>query len=276
MTTFADATWAALESDETPGFGPFDPSTLSELPEPAQRFLSATLPDRTPLRRSVTLSMRGEIKLVGRWLPFTARQILVAGTGFVWAPVVGGRIVRFVGADALGPDGARIEFLLHGRIPIVRGSSPDVARSASGRLAAETVVWLPQALTPQAGARWEAIDHSRAVVTLDGPDGATEVEVAVDDEGRLIGLGLQRWKGSAKPPGPSPFGGTVDSTFTTTEGIAIAGSGTVGWDWRTATEAAGVFFRYEIIAADFAAAPSRTPHPREPRRPPRGSQPRPG
>ena len=105
--------------------------------------------------------MRGEIRLAGRWLPFTAEQLLRASTGFVWAPIVGGRLIRFAGADALGPDGARIEFRLHGRIPIVRGSGADIARSANGRLAAETVAWLPAALTPQAGARWIAVDTTR-------------------------------------------------------------------------------------------------------------------
>ena len=48
----------------------------------------------------------------------------------MWPPVVGGRLIRCVGADALGPEGARIEFRLHGRIPIVRGAGPDIARSS--------------------------------------------------------------------------------------------------------------------------------------------------
>lgn len=251
MTAFAHATWAGLARTDDSELMSFDPGTLATLPEPAQRLLSMALPEGTTLHHVVRLEMVGEIKLAGRWLPFSASQILRAGAGFVWAPVVGGRIVRFVGADALGPDGARVEFRLHGRVPILRSSGPDIARSAAGRLAAETVAWLPHALTPQAGGRWTAIDHHRATVTLDGPDGPIDIDVTVDDNGRLIALGLQRWKDSAKPPGPAPFGGAVDSTFTTAEAVAIAGTGTVGWDWGTSTEADGMFFRYEVIAADF-------------------------
>ncbi len=164
---FADATWAELASPTTTTPPRFDPATLSDLPAPAQRYLRGVLPDGVGLSSVVRLSMAGEIKLGGRWLPFSARQILRAGTGFVWAPVVGGRLLRFVGADALGVKGARLEFRLHGLIPVVRSSGPDVRRSAEGRLAAETVVWLPQALAPQSGARWRGIDDQRAVVSLD-------------------------------------------------------------------------------------------------------------
>lgn len=57
--------------------------------------------------------------LVGsRWMPFAADQVLRAGVGFVRKPIVGGHVVRFVGADILGPDGARKEFRLHGLIPV--------------------------------------------------------------------------------------------------------------------------------------------------------------
>lgn len=252
-SAFADATWAALERGADRDPASFDHATLADLPGPAQRLLSAALPDGVPLHDVVRLTMRGEIKLSRRWLGFTAEQILRAGVGFVWAPVVGGRLVRFVGADALGPDGARIEFRLHGRIPVVRGTGPDIARSAHGRLAAETVAWLPSALTPQAGAVWRALDDHRAVVTLTGPGEPTEVEVTVDADGAVTSLALSRWKDSAKPPAFAPFGGTVDSVLTTREGIRVAGSGTVGWDWGTPAAADGSFFRYEITRAELGA-----------------------
>ncbi|MGF1598407.1 MAG: DUF6544 family protein [Acidimicrobiales bacterium] len=252
---FAEATWSALDRDAGRIPPPFDAGTLTDVPAPAQRLLSAALPAGTPLHDIVRLSMRGEIRLAGRWMRFTAEQILAANAGFVWAPVVGGRLVRFVGADALGPDGARIEFRLHGWIPVVRGAGPDIARSANGRLAAETVAWLPTALTPQAGARWSGHDHHRATVALQGPGGPIDVDVTVDDEGAVTSLGLQRWKDSAKPPALSPFGGTVSSRFATPDGVSIAGAGTIGWDWGTPGEAEGEFFRFEITKAAFGPSP---------------------
>ncbi len=247
----ADTTWAALASTvEDEPSPPFDPATLDDLPAPARRLLTRALPAGTPLDTAVELTMEGEIKLGGRWLPFTAEQILRAGVGFVWVPTVGGRIVRFAGADVLGPDGARMEFKLHGRIPVVRADGPDIARSAAGRLAAETVVWLPQALTPQAGAPWTGIDGERATVTVDAAGQRVPIEVAVDGEGRLTSLALQRWKGT-KPPALAAFGGSVQALHITDTGVAIAGSGIVGWDWNTPKQADGEFFRYTITSARF-------------------------
>ncbi len=213
--------------------------------------LLRAIPAGAPLASAIELTMSGEIKLGRGWLPFTADQILRAGVGFVWRPIVGGRLIRFTGADVLGPDGAEVDFRLHGRLPVVRASGPDVDRSARGRLAAETVAWLPQALTPQAGARWAALDHHRAIVTIDAAGEPTGVEVTIDDEGQLRALALERWKDSAEPPAFAPFGGAVDGLFSTDDGVAIASRGTVGWGWGTAGQADGEFFRYTIGAAHF-------------------------
>lgn len=250
---FATAAWASLAADSAGRAPVFDRTTLHGLPPPARRYLARALPDGLPLSSEVELQMDGEIKLGGRWLRFTADQILRAGVGFVWAPVVGGRVLRFVGADMLTRGEARMDFRLHGRIPVVRATGPDVRRSAQGRLAAETVVWLPQALTPQMGARWRAIDDVRAIVMVNAAGDEVEVEVAVDEDGRLRWLVLQRWNGSAKPPTYAPFGGSVDSIHTATNGVRIAGTGTVGWDWRTSRQRDGEFFRYRITAATFGA-----------------------
>jgi len=211
--------------------------------------LLRAIPVGAPLGAAIELAMTGEIKLGRRWLSFTADQVLRAGVGFVWRPTVGGRFVRFTGADVLGPDGAEVDFRLHGRVPVVRASGPDVDRSARGRLAAETVAWLPQALTPQSGARWQAVDDNRAIVTIDAAGEPTEVEVTVDDEGQLRSLALQRWRDSTEPAAFAPFGGAVDGLLTTDDGVAIASPGTVGWDWGTAGQSAGEFFRYTISSA---------------------------
>lgn len=256
---FAASTWDALEhaADERP-LADFDPATLDGLPSPAQRFLAAAVPPGTPLWQVVRLEMRGDIKLAGRWMPFTATQILRAGVGLVWNASVGGRWLRFVGADALGPDMARLEFRLRGRLPIVRAEGDDIRRSAGGRLAAETVAWLPQALTPQAGARWVGRSDERATVTI-GADGTDiDIDVAVDRDGQLRWLSLQRWNSSAKPPAFDPFGGSIDETRTTPTGVRIAGAGTVAWGWHPAQPADDAFFRYEIVSAAFGDASSRT------------------
>jgi hypothetical protein len=116
----------------------------------------------------------------------TGQEVITAGEGLVWTPVVGGRLIRFVGADLLTADDARMEFRLHGLIPVVRADGLDVRRSAQGRLAAETAAWLPHALTPQMGARWTPVDDDRAIVTLSAA-GATVTTAHPDrvDRGEL-------------------------------------------------------------------------------------------
>lgn len=258
MTLFKKASWTPSVStvwDELESMTEvtnlrFDPTTLSGLPSPAQRYLRRALPAGTPLVTAVELEMDGSMRLGKRWFPFSASQILRVGVGFVWAPVVGGRFLRFVGADTLGPDGARMQFRLHGRIPVVAASGPDTDKSAAGRLAAETVVWVPQALTPQAGATWTPLTDDTARVGVPTPSGDIDVDVTVAHDGRLAAVMLQRWNAAAKPPRHESFGGKVSTEYVTATGVHVAGSGTVGWQWDTAERDDGVFFRYAITSAN--------------------------
>lgn len=243
--------WTELASGRPAGGVPlFDPGSVEDLPPPARRWLIRVLPGGTPLVDTVVIRMHGEIKLGPRWMPFEADQILRAGVGFVWKPVVGGRLVRFVGADLLGPGRARMEFRLHGRIPVVKASGPDTARSAAGRLAAETVVWLPQATAPQAGGRWRSVDDTHAVVNLDAAGESTDVRIGVDRSGQLQTVQLQRWNGSTKPPGLRSFGGNLTAELETATGVPVAGEGTVGWDYGTPEWTTGAFFRFELDSVD--------------------------
>jgi len=242
-----EPTWAALSgTKETPAA--FDASTLEDVPAPAARWLGRALPESTPLSSGVLLSMSGRIR-IGRWMPFTAEQVLRAGVGFVWKPVVGRRLLRFVGADILGPDDARMEFRLHGLVPVAKAEGPDTRRSAAGRLAAETIAWVPQALTPQRGARWSPVDDERSSVRLDAAGETIDVEVTVDDDGRLRALRLQRWNDAVGPAAFAPFGGTVTAEFVTPAGVRVAGAGTVGWGFGTDEWERGAFFDYSIQRA---------------------------
>lgn len=251
MIPDAERTWNELAELSNNDDGSFDPETVSDLADPAHRFLTAAIPAGAPLTTGVEIDMVGRIKL-GVWLPFTARQILRANDGLVWAAEVGPRILRFVGADTLGPDGAHMQFKLYGRIPIVDATGPDVDRSAAGRLAAETAAWLPQALTPQTGATWTALDDRRATVTLSSPDGPIDVVITIDDHDRLVDIGLQRWNDSSEPARHEPFGGSVSSVVDV-DGVRIAEAGAVGWGHDTPTQDVGVFFEYRVTRARFLA-----------------------
>ena len=138
-----------------------------------------------------------------------------------------------------------MQFALAGLVPVVRAAGPDIARSAAGRLAAETAVWAPQALLPASGAIWRPLDENRAVVTrsLDGE--ATDVTVTVDDDGILRDVHVMRWGDPDGRFGAHPFGGTVTQTAVF-NAITIASAGTAGWWFGTDRQAEGEFFRYRI------------------------------
>ncbi|MEZ5383136.1 MAG: DUF6544 family protein [Microthrixaceae bacterium] len=244
-----DVTWAKLAEEPVDSASRFNPDSLEGLPEPARRFLTRAVPNGVALFPRVELRMVGRIKLGRKWKSFTAEQILRAGVGFVWRASVGGHLARFEGADVLGPDGAGLRFALHGKLPVARASGKGVARSAAGRLAAETVAWAPQALTPQAGARWRPVDDDRAAVTLEAAGETVEVVVKVGADGELAELALQRWNDSAKPQGLAPFGGSVSEVLVTSGGVQVAGRGRVGWEWGTPEQAEGEFFSYRVMEA---------------------------
>lgn len=242
----AGSTWDTLATPDDSVPALFDHGTLADLPEPAARWLAHAVPDCSPLFSAVEITMSGTIKLGSRWWPFTADQVLRAGVGFVWKPVVGNRLLRFVGADILGPDEAQMEFRFHGLVPVAKASGDDVARSASGRLAAETVAWIPQAATPQAGAVWTPVDDRRAIVTLEAADESVDVQVNIGPDGRLNSVRLDRWNEDSDPPKFEPFGGVMSRDYTTDAGVRVADCGSVGWGYGTSAWDDGGFFRYKI------------------------------
>ena len=271
MIRFANEAWQSLEAAAGSGVRSCDVGLLEALPEPARRFLSRAVPEGLEPPGAVALEMTGEIR-IGRWRPFRAVQILRPGRGFVWAPTVGSMPFGFVGADVLTADEARMEFRFGGVVPVVRSSGADIRLSARGRLAAETAAWAPWALFPDPdpesvtetglpsgegpgrGAVWSRPggDGSSDRVTASVPaDGHTvDVDLTVDPQGRPLELCLQRWRDSGDPPGWAPFGSSCESEFVLDNGMRICGSGTVGWDWGTADQGDGEFFRYRITGAE--------------------------
>lgn len=266
MNPNRNATWRQLTASPSAVAGVFDPADVDTLPAPARRFLRHALTPGVPLASTVVLDMTGELRL-RRWLPFCARQVLVAGRGFVWASRVGRPPLVVTGADTHLDGRGSLDFRLWGVLPVARESGPDTDRSTAGRLAAETVVWLPHALTPAMGVTWTAVDDAHATVSVPADDHTVDVTVTVDHEGRLRAVQLQRWGApDGAEPGSYPFGGGVDAEATS-DGVTIPSQGRVGWWWRTDRQDDGMFFRYRITHAEYRAHGS-SPSPG----PPRGGQ----
>lgn len=219
---------------------------VAGLPETAARYLRHALPRGAPIARAARLEMRGHIR-IGRWLRFTADEVLAPLEGFVWSARVG-RVI--VGSDRYVDGAGALDWRLFGAVPIVRAEGPDVSRSAAGRAAGEAV-WLPSVLLPRLGARWTAEDDERAAVTfaVDGHEVTAHLEVGRD--GELRSVTYRRW---GDPDRTGTFGwhdfGMVATAEGDAAGMTIPVAGRVGWHPGTDRWADGEFFRFEITALE--------------------------
>jgi hypothetical protein len=225
---------------------PFDPMMVDDLPEPARRWLRHAIAPGTPLAAATELRMHGTIRL-GAWRRFTATQVLAPPDGYIWAATARFLGLPVVGYDRLSSGTATMRWRLLGAIPVMHAEGPEIARSASGRLAAEIVL----APTAFRGATWTAGGLPDTVVGLwriGGDEQRVEVHVGVD--GTVRGVLIERW---GRPPGAPyghyPFGVTVEAERIF-GGITIPSRVRAGWWWGTDRQEEGEFFRAEITGAE--------------------------
>jgi hypothetical protein len=138
--------------------------------------------------------MHGEIKL-GRWLPFTAEQVIRTNRGMVWRASVRWNQLPILGADSLLDGKGAMRWRLLGILPVMTASGPDIARSAAGRLGAE-FIWLPSALCAD-DVRWVDGISNQTQARLVVQGHAVTLALALAEDGRLqrvelIALGQSR------------------------------------------------------------------------------------
>src|ERR1044071_5925104 len=99
----------------------FDPAAIMGLPEPARRWLGHAIAPGTPLRGRGELPMGGHITL-GRWRPFTARQVRPPPDGYLWAARTRLAGLPVTGYDRLGPGGGGVRRRLLRLVPVLDGA----------------------------------------------------------------------------------------------------------------------------------------------------------
>jgi hypothetical protein len=219
----------------------FDPAAIMGLPEPARRWLGHAIAPGTPLRGRAELTMRGQIKL-GRWRPFTARQVLTPPGGYLWAARTRLAGLPVTGYDRLGPGGGEMRWRLLRLIPVLNGSGPDVTRSACGRLAGE-IVLIPTAFRHASWSRGEQADT--AVATWRFGDDTETAELLIQPNGRVSEVRISRWGNPAGGPfGRYPFSVRVEAEARF-GGIVIPSVFRAAWGDSE-------FFRAEITGAVFS------------------------
>lgn len=221
----AAAVWERLAASSGAAAARFDPETVAGLPDPARRYFLAMIAPGTPLRPVVAIDMEGEIglgtKAAPTYRPMRARQILAPG-GFVWRASIGKGLLRISGSDGFHEGRSWTRFRLFGLPPIVRASGADHARSAFGRLVAESAFWNPAALLPGPEVAWEAVSATTARATMRRFGLVQSVEVTVGADGRPLRVVIPRWTNAnaEKTWRLQPFGGEL-SDFRTFDGLTL-------------------------------------------------------
>jgi len=222
----------------------FTAETTAAAPEPVQRLFAATIAPGTPLARAVRLSIRGEIRLGGRWRRFRSQEVLDPVRGLVWWGRVAG-IVR--GGDCAVDGTGRLEWRLLGLRRVAFAEGPDVVRSGTARAFAEGCLWAPTAVLPGPEVRWTADDDHHVTASTDTAHDAVVHRITLDDDHRITAGVFDRWgdPDDSGTPALHPFGGEV-SAWSTFGGVTVASRGAVGWWYGTDRWPDGEFFRYEI------------------------------
>lgn len=205
----------------------FDPSAIADLPEPARRFLGATMRPGTPLRTVAEITMHGELGLGTKADPayrsMRACQILAAPEGFIWQVATGPWPLGLAGSDGAIAGRSWTRFRMAGLVPVARvGDDPDHLRSSFGRYISDAIIWTPAALMPSSTVRWEGIGPDSARVTVTHGDLVQAIDLTLDSSGRPVRMTFERWSdaNADKVYRLQPFGGEL-SAFREFEGFTV-------------------------------------------------------
>lgn len=248
-----DRTLERLWHEAVPATRTFHPAMVDGLPEPARRYFLHALAPHARLSTALRLTMRGELRLEGVWYPFDAEQVLNWDRGFVWHAHARVKGLAVSGYDRLVDGDGAMRWRVLGLIPFLRAGGHDVARSAAGRMHAESL-WFPAVLLGD-DVQWLDGDGPRAVMRAHGE--LSELQLELDPEGGVRTLSLARWTDVASPavqPGQfhyERFGGYCD-TDRTFGGVTIPTRYRVGWYFGSERfETEGEFIRLTIETATY-------------------------
>lgn len=169
----------------------FDPASVAALPAAARRWLTHAIEPGTPLAVAAELETHGAIRL-GHWRPFTAREVLVPASAFLWSARTKVAGLPVHGLDCYARGHGLMSWYAPWAIEVRSGREFDVALSAAHRLAAESVL-VPTALVHATWREGPTPDAATFEHRLADLHGSTHVTIRVAAGGRLAGLSMHRW-----------------------------------------------------------------------------------
>lgn len=234
----------------------FDPRELEGLPAPVRRYFHAALRAGQPIVGRARIATEGEFLLdekKSRWAPFTADQLFVARPpGFDWDArirMAPGLSIFVRDAYSAGAGLLRAEAL--GLVTVAsQQPSPEVAEGELLRWLAEAC-WLPTALLPSQGVRWDAIDEGRARATVTDRGTAATLEFRFSRDGLVASVwAAARPRTVGAKNVPTPWEGTW-TDYGSRNGMRVPTSGEVAW---LVPEGRHPYWRGRVTAASYTFA----------------------
>jgi len=171
----------------------FSLDDLDGLPAPVARYFAFALPEGQAIIHEARIEQAGAFRIGGPrspWFPFTALQHVAAEPpGFVWDARIRVALCLTIRVrdSYLGGAGAMQGRLLS-LVPVVeQAGTPELAAGALQRYLAEAV-WLPTALLPRQGVRWEAIDDKTARATFTDGNTTVSLEYRFGEQGEVVSI----------------------------------------------------------------------------------------
>lgn len=186
------------------------------------------------------MSMIGSIRMQGKWRDFKADQLLLPESGFIWRAEVEASPFPIKGFDAWVNGSGGMDWRMLSIIPVLRDSSPNVLRSAKGRMAIETIFvpdWVLRNQKQESDDRYYyELNDERVDLRYEG--------------GQLKEAWMTRWGNPDSRWEECRFGALIEETEEV-EGIRIPVKLRAGWHFGTPSFTEGEMFRAELTEARF-------------------------
>jgi hypothetical protein len=224
---------------------------LPGLPEPVRRFFEFALTPGQPLIKGARIVHEGDFRasLTADWRPFRSTQhFTVRPAGFVWdadinmAPLVNAQVrdSYIAGKGTMRGKLARLVTIVN------ESGTPHMNAGSLHRYFLEAG-WLPTALLPSQGVKWEALDDSTAIATLTDSGITLSMTVHFGASGEIVMVEADRVRDVNGEGVPTPFRGRVWE-YEKIDGMMIPVAGEVEW---LLPEGVWAFWRGRIVEATY-------------------------
>lgn len=242
---------------QTPDPAIYSETELEGLPAPVQRYFRAALRDGQPIIARARLTQRGEFlqqEADDGWRPFTATHtVSTRPPGFLWDArirVAPGIAVRVHDAYIGGRGVLQVAIL--GLVTVVDISgTPEAAEGELLRYLAEGP-WVPTALLPSQGVRWDPVDDSHARATLVDGDTTASLTFTFGADGLVSHVfAAERPRDVGGEMVPTPWEGRF-ADCVERNGVQIPTLGEVAWQLEGRHLP---YWRGRILDVDYTYAP---------------------